>query len=241
MTRPDIVIWGESPKDDSDYMEFRLVYEGSLKSGQSTGIVEEKHAIRKAIHKQLAQLWEVIPDLKMRSAEHSILSVTPAQRGPIGHTITTAAATPRDSLWEKLGNKFNKCGFKFVPLVGTDLQLTCGLDILILQKDKATPIGKKGDIDNRLKTLFDALQVPVNCEELPPGVVKAADEDPYFFCLTEEDCLITDVRVAVDKWLAPYIPPVGPGASHPENFVHLVMTVKVRPSVFSYENLAFAT
>jgi hypothetical protein len=40
-------------------MEFRLVFEGSLRSGQSSGVVAEKHAIRKAIHKQLAQLWQV--------------------------------------------------------------------------------------------------------------------------------------------------------------------------------------
>jgi len=240
ITRAGEITWGEVREDASDYMEFRLVYEGSLKSGQSSGKVEEKHAVRKAIHKQLKRLWEIVPDLKMRSTEHSLLSVTPARRNPT--TITTAAATFRDSLWEKLGNKFDKCsGFKFVPLVGNNLQLTCGLDILILQRDKATPIGKTGDIDNRLKTLFDALQVPVNCEELPPGVVKAADEDPYFFCLTEDDCLITDVRIAVDKWLAPFTPPAGPGASHPENFVHLVMTVKVRPSIFSFENLAFVT
>jgi hypothetical protein len=218
-------------------MRFRLVFEGSLKSGQGSRKVGEKHAIRKAIHKQLAQLWQVIPDLKMRSAEHSILTVTDATRGPVGHTITMAAATPRDSLWKTLGTKFDKCGYKFVPLVSNHLGLTCGLDILLLQKDKATPIRQSGDIDNRLKTLFDALQVPQNCKEIEGS--PEADEVPYFFCLTENDCLITDVRVAVDKWLEPYTPPAGPGASHPENFVHLVMTVEVRPSIFSFENLAF--
>jgi hypothetical protein len=218
-------------------MEFRLVYEGSLKSGAGSGVVAEKHAIRKAIHKQLAQLWQVIPDLKMRSDEHSILTVTPATSNP--KIITVAAATLRESLWKTLGNKFDRCGYKFVPLVSNHLGLTCGLDILLLQKNKAAPIGQTGDIDNRLKTLFDALQVPQNCSEIEGD--KEADEDPYFFCLTENDSLITDVRVTVDKWLAPYTPPAGPGASHPENFVHLVITVKVKPSVFSYENLAFVT
>jgi hypothetical protein len=150
-----------------------------------------------------------------------------------------AAATLRESLWKTLGNNFDRCGYKFVPLVSSHLGLTCGLDILLLQKDKAAPIGQTGDIDNRLKTLFDALQVPQNCSEIEGD--KEAAEDPYFFCLTENDSLITDVRVTVDKWLAPYTPPKGPGASHPENFVHLVITVKVRPSVFSYENLAFVT
>jgi hypothetical protein len=218
-------------------MKFRLVFEGSLKSGQSGGVVAEKHAIRKAIHKQLAQLWQIIPDLKMRSDEHSILSAPPAMSNP--KIITMAAATPRESLWKTLGNNFDKCGYKFVPLVSRHLGLTCGLDVLLLQKDKVAPIGQAGDIDNRLKTLFDALQVPQNCSEIEGS--KEADEDPYFFCLTENDSLITDVRVTADKWLAPYTPPKGPGASHPENFVHLIITVEVRPSVFSYENLAFVT
>jgi hypothetical protein len=208
-----------------------------LKSGQGSGRVAEKHAVRKAIHKQLVHLWQVVPDLKMRSDEHSLLSAPDAKRNPT--TITMAAATPRESLWKTLGDKFDKCGYKFVPLVSSYLGLTCGLDILLLQKDKATPIGQAGDIDNRLKTLFDALQVPQDCNEIEG--VKEADEDPYFFCLTENDSLITDVRVTADKWLAPFTPPAGPGAAHPENFVHLVITVKVRPSVFTYENLAFAT
>jgi hypothetical protein len=201
-------------------------------------MVAEKHAIRKAIHKQLAQLWQVVPDLKMRSEEHSILSAPPAGSNP--RRITTAAALPRESIWKTLGDSFDRCGFKFVPLVSTHLGLTCGLDVLLLQKDNGTPISESGDIDNRLKTLFDALQVPQNSNELA-GVTKAADEDPFFFCLTENDCLITDVRVTVDKWLAPFAPPPGPGASHLESFVHLAITVKVRPSVFSYANLAFVT
>src|ERR1700686_2094058 len=159
-------------------MEFRLVFEGSLKSGQSSGVVLEKHAIRKAIHKQLAELWQVVPDLKMRSDEHSILSAPPAESNP--RRITMAAATPRESIWKTLGDTFEKCGFQFVPFVSNHLGLTCGLDILLLQKDNGTPIGKSGDIDNRLKTLFDALQVPQNSNELA-GVTKAVDEDPYFF------------------------------------------------------------
>ncbi len=218
-------------------MEFRLVFEGSLRSGQSGGVVAEKHAIRKVFHKQLAQLWQIIPDLKMRSVEHSILSAPPAGRDP--KTITMAAALPRESLWKTLGDNFDISGYKFVPLVSRHLGLTCGLDILLLQRDKVTPIGQAGDIDNRLKTLFDALQIPQNCNEVEG--VKDADEDPYFFCLTENDSLITDVRVTTDKLLEPFMPLPGRGASHPENFVHLVITVKVRPSVFSYDNLAFLT
>jgi len=40
-------------------MQFRLVYEGSLKSsGNSSRHIEEKHAIRKQLHGQLSNLYD---------------------------------------------------------------------------------------------------------------------------------------------------------------------------------------
>jgi hypothetical protein len=226
-------------------MEFRLVFTGSMKSGQGHGVVEEKHAIRKSIHKQLAKLWQVVPDLKMRSEAHAILSAPPTRGTPgqAGFTVTMAAATHRESLWKTLGGSFDRWGYKFMPLVSKHLNLTCGLDVLLLQRDGASPLRRAvdgTDIDNRLKTLFDALQIPQNCQEIPAGA-KETDEEPYFFCLVEDDCLVTDVKVTTDRWLAPYTPPPGSGAAHPENFVHAVITVRVHPSVFSFENLAFVT
>jgi len=55
----------------------------------------------------------------------------------------------------------------------------------------------------------------------------------------ENDNLITDVRVATDRLLTPFAPTPGPGASHPENHVHLVINVKVHPSVVIFDNLGF--
>jgi hypothetical protein len=56
-----------------------------------------------------------------------------------------------------------------------------------------------GDIDNRLKTLFDALQIPdanQDYQSNPP----AADERPLF-CLLENDRLISKVTVETDTLL----------------------------------------
>lgn len=89
-----------------------------------------------------------------------------------------------------------------------------------------------GDLDNRLKVLFDALRVPTAGEVA--GFEKAADEEPYFYCLMEDDALITDVAVTTDTLLSSY------ETGH-ENDVHLVIKVRVKPTEFSYENLAFAT
>jgi hypothetical protein len=242
MTPTERIVWGDSPDDAIELMEFRLVYEGSLKSGQGNGTTQEKHQIRKTFHKQLAHLWEITPELKRRTEDHSILSAP--DEGVQPRTVTAAAAIRRDSLTKTLGDNFNKCGFKFVPLVSKALNLTCGLEVLLLKKDKSTVLKKAGsstDIDNRLNTLFDALQVPDQCQELgQPPAQPDANETPYFYCLVENDNLITDIRVTVDDWLAPFTPLAGTlGAGHPEQFVHLVITVKVRPSVVSFENYSF--
>jgi hypothetical protein len=57
-----------------------------------------------------------------------------------------------------------------------------------------------GDIDNRLKTLLDALRVPDVIKGMPD--MPSEDEDP-FFCLLEDDCLITALSVTTDTLLVP--------------------------------------
>jgi hypothetical protein len=104
-----------------------------------------------------------------------------------------------------------------------------------LWQDRIVPVGPAGDIDNRLKTLFDALQIPQSCSDVDPP----AERDGYLFVLLENDNLITDVRVTTDRLLTPHVPTPGQGASHPENFVRLVINVKVQPSIVGFENLAF--
>ncbi len=146
-----------------------------------------------------------------------------------------ATSDLRQSLCKTLGDSFDKCGFKFVPLVNNRLKLSCGLDILFLRRDMpGIPlIHSGGDIDNRLKVLFDALRVPANCDEVA-GAVRDTDEDPYFFCLLEDDALITEVSVTTDTLLTPYV-------AGQENDVHLVIKVKVKPTEFSFENLEFVS
>ena len=55
-----------------------------------------------------------------------------------------------------------------------------------------------GDIDNRLNTLFEGLQLPSgDC-----GDDWIAEESP-FYCLLENDILITHVKVTTDRLLKP--------------------------------------
>jgi hypothetical protein len=120
-------------------VEFRLIYEGPLKaagSGKGGTRSAEKHEIRKVLHQQLACLWRAIPDLQRRTKEHSILNAPPAKINPLGaRTVTMAAALLQGSLLETLGKKFDRCGYRFVPLVSNHLKLSCGLEILFLRRD----------------------------------------------------------------------------------------------------------
>ena len=64
------------------------------------------------------------------------------------------------------------------------------------------PIGsvvtKSGDLDNRLNTLFDGLKMPHASDIAHAGT---AIEQP-FYCLTDDDALITSLSVKTDRFLA---------------------------------------
>jgi hypothetical protein len=77
--------------------------------------------------------------------------------------------------------------------------LKCSLDVLFLRPEIAGKLFEGGDIDNRLKTLFDALRLPKNGEGMGP-VSKDTDEGPIY-CLLEDDSLITEVRIVTDQLL----------------------------------------
>jgi hypothetical protein len=97
-------------------------------------------------------------------------------------------------------------GFEFIPLIVGSLPAVCELDILFLRREQPGSLILKprddygGDLDNRIKILFDALRVPCKLEELPVGAAPAAEEAP-FYCLLEDDSLITKFQVESDTLL----------------------------------------
>jgi len=81
------------------------------------------------------------------------------------------------------------------------------LDISLLRPEPlGSIITQSGDIDNRLKTLLDALKVPISPGALPASEKPGPEEDP-FFCLLEDDSLITRISVSTDRLLEPGIKP----------------------------------
>ncbi len=97
--------------------------------------------------------------------------------------------------------------FAFVPLVSAEMNVVAELSITLLRPEPPGGlITQGGDIDNRLKTLFDALTVPRQSNALPSGVAPTKDESP-FFCLLEDDNLITSVSVRTEQLLEPNLDP----------------------------------
>jgi len=181
-------------------MEFRLFYRGPLKSN---GSIDQKQQIRRDFHKQLQKLWQQSP---LKGFESS-LNPEPKE-GEI-------------SLVEKVGN------FQFVPLVSKRLHAIARIDILFLRPEEPGAIvTQSGDIDNRLKTLFDALRMPKEEKEIPKGDNPKKDETP-FYCVLQDDFLITSFSVISDRLLIEADP----------SEVILIIKIKIDVTELMFDNM----
>lgn len=193
-------------------MEFRLIYRGYLPSANERGkhVLLTTHNIRRTFHQQLAELWkrDIQTMGNMSFAENPQF---PNQSLFDPHQIAEH---------HKIGNKKNRI-YRFVPLVGERFALSCSLDILFLRRDVPGGLLKNGgDLDNRIKTLFDSLRMPTT-SELPPDEGPAATEDPMF-CLLQDDKFVTGFTVTTDRLLLP----IDPQAREEPHYVMVVIGVK---------------
>jgi hypothetical protein len=214
-----IVYRDEGVEPRGDVLEFRLTYNGELFStriwservpcpapgcGHVTISCEKcghplapprakskndhKHDLRKAFHRQIKKLW---------MEDHRYSGEFKVQ---VGETLTTV---------EQRARRFPPVNeFRFVPFLLTSQRMNCSLDILYLRKGPRGSVIGKADIDNRIKTIIDALTMPT-LNQLDPTARPEADEDP-FFVLLEDDVLVTRLAVETDTLLepTPSIPPV---------------------------------
>jgi hypothetical protein len=199
-----------------ELMKFRLTYEGLLESRANA---QAKHGLRKRFHSQIKRLWEVNPGLV--AAERAVLP----ESGPI---------IENEPLWANMARQreFARNGYNFLPLCLERLHLSVSLDILFLRQGRPGSVILRGDIDNRLKTLFDGLRMPRDKSELGGFINPDPDEEP-FFVLLEDDSQITQVSVETDDLLQPL-----DGQPYPRmNDARLVMTVEIHPRAASGANL----
>lgn len=215
----------DSP-EDCESMRFRLTYRGPLKShrvsrpGVADKMADHVHEIRRHFHTQLRDLWRTNRFLSEHESHPSDWGLP---KEPDGSRIP---------LVEVVARSHNLNGFRFVPLVREAWHLECQLSILFLRRDlPGSGLIHRGDIDNRIKTLIDALRFPGTPTETN-GATPQDGEDP-FFCLLEDDKLITGLTVETDRLLDAALP------GEDEGTVALVITVEMRPHYVNLFNLAF--
>lgn len=219
-------------------MRFRLTYEGELKAsqrdpqnGQANRLAEHKQAIRKVFHRQLRHLWQTNKWLR----EHQIDPTVHTFGGRPANALMWEGGPNKLPMAEALASRYRENGYRFVPLVREDISLLCSLEILFLRRDIPGSVIAAGDLDNRLKTLIDALRKPHNANELRGNETPSAEEDP-FFCLLEDDKLVTRLIVETDTLLDP---PIRNGEADRRQ-VRLVITVDIKPYDITMFNLNFA-
>lgn len=184
-------------------MEFRLVYEGPLLAQGAKAA--HKWEIRRALHPQLARLWQEKP---LAAAAPRLLDAGPQR-------------TPESIVLEK-------DGLRFAPLVSQKLNLYAEISVLLMrQQVQGALFNEGGDIDNRLKTLLDALRPPRGANEGRAPDARDEDPDP-FFCLMEDDALISKVSVETALLLRPA----------PPDHVLAIIGVHVKKTMLTYANMA---
>ena len=151
-------------------MKFTLHYRGSLKSN---GKPKDKQELRRRFHPQLKDLW-CRPPLK-------------DQRELLNKDY------PLNVLKEVEGRTF-------ASIINAKHHLIATLNVTLLRpEDPGKIVTLGGDIDNRLKTLLDALAIP-QPNQIPKNDSPQETEAP-FHCLLEDDSLVTGLTVTVDRLL----------------------------------------
>jgi hypothetical protein len=159
-------------------MQFRLLYEGPIAPRRHSNPAD-KQRIRMDLHPQIKALWDYKP------------------LSDITHQLRETAPPGDVAILERSNNVL------FAPLVTQKNHLACELSITFLRQQRPGQLlGEGGDIDNRLKTLLDALRMPKKDEAQQAQIETRADNDPIH-CLLQDDALVTKVSVETDRLLRP--------------------------------------
>lgn len=174
-------------------MKFTVIYEGPLRP-QKKATRNHKHSIRQQFHEQLKNLWQLPPLSDLYSiavGTHSSDLKAPFESEGGGSPISTEEAT-----WIKSVDSMH-----FLPIVSQKSQTVAEVDITWFRNETPGNLLNSGDIDNRLKTICDALQISPH-GQMPTPPLLATRED-LFYCVVEDDALITGLSVRAERLLRP--------------------------------------
>lgn len=165
-----------------------------------------KHAIRLQFSDQLSRKWRDSPLLNSHQKAQAspgevVIGFAEGYRWPAGDPqrgIPGAYHRPEDAALPFF--RVEMCGYGWVPLITWHNHLTCRLDITFTG-DGGSTIRRDGDIDNRVKTIFDALRMPLRDREVPGNRFGKGE---LAYCLLEDDSLIHEYSVRAVR--SPYSP-----------------------------------
>mgnify|MGYP001606144215 CR=1 FL=1 len=208
--------YGEKP------MELTLRYRGQL---AANGRPSDKHKIRKQLHGQLDEFWR--QDTRLSEIYKNLKQLQIPKRSRDHFEVDRPLPDPTFFYW-----RWPLCGYDFIPLVTHVHELYCYLNIRIYRKlGRGGILFTGGDLDNKLKTFFDALRVPQAPEELPneedaPNMDDNSANWPHMFCLLDDDRAITKLTIQSFKLLTN----VPVDCDRPENYVELDADVTILPA-----------
>jgi hypothetical protein len=193
-----------------DVMKFALSYEGPL---PSSGNPRDPSKPPK-----LSEIWTIRNHICPQI--HRLFETHGAFRGANGHS---------NALIEAVKHPIKVDGKEFYPLARASFKLKCELQIeMLVNHPIATVITNVGDLDNRLKTLFDALRSPQNPQEIKGYMPNI---DPYC-CLLENDVLISAVQIETLRNIGA---PLDAAIDH----VRLNIRVRLEPTEWAFVNEPF--
>lgn len=217
-------------------LKFRLTYEGEVPSAQSSPGAA-KIAMRESFARQIQRVWSKTPFLENAISFSPNSPYSEVQTKGAGIAFHTKLPTlgsggePSIPLKDAIGSKNHCNGFKFVPLVCEDAGLRADLSILLLRTDGNFSPVTCGDLDNRVKTVIDALKIPTKANELS----SYQDGDgSLFFVLLEDDILVEGLQVEMDELLD-----IPTEQSKNARWAKLVIDVKINISTVDGFNLQF--
>lgn len=186
-----------------ELMKFTLIYDGDLPSSGNNGKPIPASRIRNELHHQLADLWDtsiVLRELARSGYRPSQGPYMSTERYPLPEKADIEAYAPLPPDFVRHCAPIPHPGAKvsFLPLVRKSLYLACAVDVLFLRHEEPFQLMRQGgDIDGRMKTLFDALKMPNPAD---PYVGDVPTADPLYVVL-EDDALISDISVKSGRLL----------------------------------------
>lgn len=173
-------------------LEFAGIVPSGQKDNQQTGA---KQTIRRDFSIQIAHLWQTDPMLHA-ALQHSGGYFADAQL----QDKKVANISPWEAFW-----RVPTCGYLASAIVTRQNGLLCELDVELWRREAPGAIlhsgGQTPDLDNRLKTLFDALRIPLCDSDVPGNMWGSGQEE--LDCLLEDDGLISKLTIDTKKWSRP--------------------------------------